>query len=632
MFPEKLSVTDMAELKEFARAVRGDIITMTVLAASGHPGGAMSSTDLLSLIYRYAGITPLNFQKQDRNKVLVSIGHISPAIYSILSRLGFFPTEDAIAYFRLAGSEYEGHIERTVPGVEWTTGNLGQGLSAACGLAYADKLEGHSTRTFVLTGDGEHQKGQISEARRFASHYALSNLTVIIDNNDLQISGGVHRIMNVNFAAEYAADGWAVFETDGHDFQDILSALKGAERSGKPSVIVAHTVMGKGVSFMEHNNNYHGSPIKAKDYSAALSELALLNRLDFYKEKRKNFSAPSIPPVKERAAAEYRPGGRIYPKTADTDCRSAFGNAIIDIVTEEAGGNTPILVFDCDLSVSVKTNQVEVKQPKYFVQCGISEHHACSMAGAVSRTGMIPFYTGFTMFAVDEVYNQLRMNDINKSNLKVVSTHAGIDVGEDGKTHHCIDYLGLIRNIPGFKTALPSDPNQTDHIIRYIAANHGNFLVTMGRSKTPVITDEAGAEFFGKNYRYIYGSIDELRHSDSPFALLSYGAMTARAVAVWESLKSDLPISVFNTPSPLFFNAEAVKKLKRFKKIFVLEDHIPSTGLFATLCQLTVTDKITNDIVPFGVKNYAPSGSSQDLYRFLGLDPASVAEKIKKSC
>ncbi|MDR2401820.1 MAG: transketolase, partial [Deferribacteraceae bacterium] len=374
MFPEKLTNAEETELKEFARLVRGDIVTMTTIAASGHPGGAMSSADLLSLIYRYAGITPSNFDKQERNKVLVSIGHISPAVYSILARLGFFPAEDAIAYFRLAGSPYEGHIERTLPGVEWTTGNLGQGLSAACGFAYADKLNGYNTRTFVLTGDGEHQKGQISEARRFASHYALSNLTVIIDNNDLQISGGVHRIMNVNFTSEYAADGWSVFETDGHDFSELLSVFRKAERSDKPSVIVAHTVMGKGVSFMEHNNNYHGSPLKDKDYPAAIAELGGENLLEKYRDKRRGFAAVHIPIAAEKECP-YEPGKRFYPKTADTDCRSAFGNALIDLV--EAGmRKTPILVFDCDLAGSVKTNQVEAKQPKYFVQCGISEHHA----------------------------------------------------------------------------------------------------------------------------------------------------------------------------------------------------------------------------------------------------------------
>jgi transketolase len=632
MFPEMLTEPEEAELKEFARLVRRDIITMTTLAASGHPGGAMSSADLLSVIYRYAGITPSNFVSQERNKILVSIGHISPAIYAILGRLGFFSLEDAIAYFRLAGSPYEGHIERTLPGVEWTTGNLGQGLSAACGFAYVDKLKGRDTRTFVLMGDGEHQKGQISEARRFAAHYALSNITVIIDNNDLQISGGVHRVMNVNFTSEYAADGWAVFESDGHDLPNILSNLRKAERSNKPSVIVAHTVMGKGVSFMEHNNNYHGSPLKEKDYPAAILELGGENLLEKYKEKRKAFVCTYTPaPREQQSEAEYKIGKRFYPKTADTDCRSAFGNALIDLVEQEAA-KTPILVFDCDLAGSVKTNLVEAKQPKYFVQCGISEHHACSMAGAVSKAGMIPFYTGFTMFAVDEVYNQLRMNDVNDTNLKVVSTHAGIDVGEDGKTHHAIDYLGLIRNIPGFKAMIPADPNQTDHIIRYIAANYGNFHVAMGRSKTPVITDAEGVEFFSGEYRFTYGAIDELRVSNSSIALLSCGAMVNRALGAYELLKPSLAVSVFSAPTPLFFNKSAVETLKKFKKLFVLEDHISNTGLFATLCRLAVTDGITCDITPFGISDYAPSGSSKDLYRLLGLDAASVAEKIRKLC
>jgi transketolase len=391
--------------------------------------------------------------------------------------------------------------------------------------------------------------------------------------------------------------------------------------------------MGKGVSIMEHNNSYHGAPLKESDYSSAISELGGENRLDKYKEMRKKFAPENINAEAESSPADSEAGARFYAADADTDCRSAFGNALIDIIDSSIlRGAAPILVFDCDLAASVKTAQVEAKQPKHFVQCGISEHHACSMAGAASKMGVIPFYTGFTMFAVDEVYNQLRMNDINETNLKVVSTHAGIDVGEDGKTHHCIDYLGLMRNIHGFKVISPADPNQTDHAIRCAAANHGNYHVVMGRSKTPIITDESGEPFFGKGYKYQYGEIDEIRSADSGAALLAHGAMTARAVAVWERLAPEMKLSVFNVSSPLFLSAGAVEKLKRFKKLYVLEDHIPSTGLFATLCLLAVTGGITADITPFGVERYAPSGSSKDLYKFLGLDPDSIAEKIRKSC
>ncbi len=189
---KKLDDASIAELKARARRARGDILTMTTLAASGHPGGSMSSLEMYLTLYACARVFPGDPHNPDRDRIVISHGHTSPGAYSALAATGFFNREDVITGFRRAGSIFEGHVERTVPGIEWGTGNLGQGLSVGCAFALGARLKKKKYHTFVIMGDGEQQKGQISEARRFAAKYNLSNLTVLIDYNRLQISGDTH--------------------------------------------------------------------------------------------------------------------------------------------------------------------------------------------------------------------------------------------------------------------------------------------------------------------------------------------------------------------------------------------------------------------------------------------------------
>ncbi len=191
---EKLNEEKIARLKRLARLSRGDILKMTTVAGSGHPGGSMSSIDIYLTLYSCARIYPDNPYSPDRDRIVISHGHTSPGVYATLARLGFFDIDSVIANFRRAGSLFEGHVERDVPGVEWGTGNLGQGLSAGCGFALTSKIQNKSFQVFVVMGDGEQSKGQIGEARRFTKKYSLNNLTVIVDYNRLQLSGPLMRL------------------------------------------------------------------------------------------------------------------------------------------------------------------------------------------------------------------------------------------------------------------------------------------------------------------------------------------------------------------------------------------------------------------------------------------------------
>ncbi|RKX36062.1 MAG: transketolase, partial [Thermotogae bacterium] len=236
---------DIHELKELARLCRGDILKMTYVANSGHPGGSMSSLEILLSVFKFAKVSAKNPYDQLRDRIVVSHGHISPGVYSVLGRMGFVDINEVMAGFRHHASIFEGHVTRGIPGIEWTTGNLGQGLSAGVGFALASKIKEQGYKVFVIMSDAEQAKGQVAEARRVARKYGLSNLTVLIDFNDAQISGRARDIMPVNIKENYEADGWKVLEVDGHDFEQLLAALREAERDEvNPVAIIAHTVIG----------------------------------------------------------------------------------------------------------------------------------------------------------------------------------------------------------------------------------------------------------------------------------------------------------------------------------------------------------------------------------------------------
>ncbi|MCP4685855.1 MAG: transketolase, partial [bacterium] len=225
-----LSPQQIEQLTETARLCRGDILKMTTIAASGHPGGSMSSLEIYLLLYNQARVDPKDPYRDDRDRIIISHGHTSPGAYSALARTGFFDIEPVVYSFRLAGSPFEGHVERSVPGIEWGTGNLGQGLSVGVGKAIYARLSGQKFHTYVTMGDGEQQKGQTAESRRHAIKFKLHDITAIIDYNKLQISGGIEDVMPQNIKGEWEADGWKVIEVDAHDLSKLYAALREATR------------------------------------------------------------------------------------------------------------------------------------------------------------------------------------------------------------------------------------------------------------------------------------------------------------------------------------------------------------------------------------------------------------------
>jgi len=628
-----LDPEDLYELQELGKIARGDILKMTTLAGSGHPGGSMSSIDIYLILYRYARVNPDHPYHSDQDRIVISHGHTSPGVYTALGRTGFLDIHTAISEFRKAGSIFEGHVERGVPGIQWSTGNLGQGLSAGCGFALATKLLKKNYHVFVVMGDGEQQKGQISEARRFAKKYHLTNLTVIIDHNRLQLSGPLEQIMPQQIRENYLSDGWEVIEINGHDYQEIYQALRQAVHNHQsPVAIIAHTVMGKGVSFMENKFEYHGKALTPEQYQQAMAELGLKDDLDQYREKREkkptvliNHQRLPLPEIKIDTG-----NPRTYDKDAKIDNRTAFGNALLDLARLNHGqkDRTPIAVLDCDLTGSVKTDAFATFCPQNFFQGGIQEHNTATIAGTLSTQPILTFFADFGVFGVDETYNQQRINDINNANLKLICTHNGLDVGEDGKTHQCIDYAGIIQNLPGYKIIVPADPNQTDRVIRYLAQTPGSFLVAMGRSRLPVILKENGELFFSGNYQFIYGKAEIIREGKDA-AIITMGTMVHRAVKAYGILKNHgYRVRIVNMSCLSDPDREIIVSAAQTGVIVTYEDHYIKTGLGSIIANVIAEDSLSCRFRKMGIKNFGASGSPEDLFRLQGLGVEHLVEVV----
>lgn len=266
----------IVELKNIANDIRIGIIDATHAAKSGHPGGSLSIADIMTYLYfEKMNIDPANPKMADRDRFVLSKGHTAPALYSTLAHRGFFPVEDLIT-LRKIDSYLQGHPDMNkIPGVDMSAGSLGLGISSACGMALAGKIDGKDYRVYTMLGDGESEEGQVWEAAMFASHYKLDNLCVILDLNGLQIDGPITEVMNpMPHDKKFEAFGFHVITIDGHNMEEIEAAFAEAETvKGKPTAIIAKTVKGKGVSFMENSVNWHGAAPNDEQHAAAVAEL-----------------------------------------------------------------------------------------------------------------------------------------------------------------------------------------------------------------------------------------------------------------------------------------------------------------------------------------------------------------------
>ncbi|MBI5754628.1 transketolase [Candidatus Peregrinibacteria bacterium] len=614
-------------LHAFAKSCRKTVIEMLKNSLSGHPGGSLSSMDYLTLIYTL-------IVSQTGEDVVVSHGHISPAVYSVLSELGYIPKDEVIRSFRKAGSPYEGHITRHVPGILYGTGPLGIGGSVGTGFAIAEKLK----KIFVLAGDGECQEGQVYEMMHFARKYSLSNLILFIDENKVQLTDSISNIMPIDLSKTFQAADWNVKKVDGHDFNSMWKAIAEAyQEKEKPTVLIGHTIMGKGVDFMEAEGEkqsamWHGNAPKPEQADIALKNLELTETEkklieNFHTSIKWHPEKPNFTPSLSQIPLDC--GNPIlYTAEVMTDCRTAYGKALLDLAKK----NKNIIAVSADLRGSVMTKYVAEELPDQHIECGIAEQHMVSCAGGLSLKGMIPFASTFGAFMTSRAKDQARVNDINDTNVKMVATHCGLSVGEDGPTHQAIDDAGSFLGFFNTMVIEPADPNHTDRIIRYIAGHYGNFYVRMGRHKLPIITQKDGTPFYDEKYQYEYGKTDCL-HDGADITIAACGSMVTVALQARSAILKENPsasIAVIAVSSMKKFDETLMNSIRKTKKVITVEDHNPYSGLGGSLAKELLEKKIEVQCYKtLGVTRYQFSGKPEELYSSAGISWEHIRDVIK---
>jgi transketolase len=494
------------ELSEAANQMRGYDLVALHAAGSGHTGGTLSVMDITAALYLHiANHDPRNPSWPDRDRIIWSTGHKAPSLYLGLAFAGFCPLEDVMTLRKLS-SPFQGHPHwLRLPGVEVSTGSLGQGLSIAVGMALAARINGKAHKIFCLMGDGEQQEGQVWEAAMEAGHYHLDNVIGIIDCNRLQIDGWVKDVMQVEpLADKYAAFGWEVLRIDGHDMQQIVTALEKAKAIvGKPVVILADTVKGKGVSFMEDKAGWHGKTPNYDELMAALKELGLEESIPVAEllAKAKSYQAG----VDRKLAAKMPKFSRDYWWNAgDTmqvkmePTRKGFGQSLA-----ANGGDERVVCMGLDISGSITISDFYAGKPERagrWISMGIAEQSATSAAAGMAKEGKLPVLGSYATFSAARNLDQIRTSVCyGNFNVLIAGAHGGISVGPDGATHQALEDLFAMQGLPNMSVVVPCDIVETRKATDYLLLKHvGPKYIRFAREATPIVTDEATPFVFGK--------------------------------------------------------------------------------------------------------------------------------------
>jgi transketolase len=494
------------ELEDAAKLMRGYDLVALNAAGSGHAGGTLSIMDITAALYlRVAEHDPQNPNWENRDRILWSTGHKAPSLYLGLAFAGFCPIEDVVLLRKL-GSPYQGHPHwLKLPGVEVSTGSLGQGLSIAVGIALAGKLNGKNYKTFCIMGDGEQQEGQIWEAAMEASHHGLDNLIGIVDCNRLQIDGPVAEVMNVEPLEEkYRAFGWEVRRVDGHNMKEVVEALESAKaQQGKPLVLLADTVKGKGVSFMENVAGWHGKTPSSEELTKGLNELGVAHRIpvDALLEKARNYQGAIDRKLHHKMPEfnhDYWWNRALNMKVKMEPTRKGFGQALAELGSDER-----VVCLGLDISGSITISDFYAGKPERknrWLSMGIAEQSATSVAAGLAREGKLPVFGTYATFAAARNLDQIRTSICyGEFNVMIAGAHGGVSVGPDGATHQALEDLFAMCGLPNMSVVVPCDAVETRKATSYLLLEHkGPKYIRFAREATPVVTDEATPFVFGK--------------------------------------------------------------------------------------------------------------------------------------
>lgn len=500
------------ELVEKAKEMRAYNMVAITAAGSGHTGGTLSIMDITAALYlKEINHDPGNPDWEDRDRVFWSVGHKAPALYVALGEAGYFSIDEVVKLRKL-WSGFEGHPNRfKLPGLELSSGSLGQGLGVAVGCALNARLEKKDYWTFCILGDGELDEGSIWESAMSAAHYKLDNLIAIVDRNNLQIDGPTKEVMCLeDLSAKWQSFGWHTIEIDGHDMTEILKSFEKAKTlNGKPTVIIAHTVKGKGVSFAENVVGYHGVCPKdgrkgAESLEKALQDInaksfdeekvdALFQKACAYQEEVDQKIDKAMP----KFSRDYWWNKAETMRVKMVPTRNGFGDAIAKL-----GESKSVVAFGADITNSICMNQFYENHPERkerFFQMGIAEQNMTSVASGFAKEGKTAFIGSYGVFVTGRNWDQIRTTVCyNNYNVKIANAHAGLSVGPDGATHQALEEISNMYYLPNMHLIVPSDSLETEKGTIAVAKIHGPAVIRYAREATPIISKEDTPYAFGK--------------------------------------------------------------------------------------------------------------------------------------
>ena len=604
-------------LMNIATRLRVDSVRSTSEAGSGHPSTCCSAAEIVAAVFfaemRY---DPHDPQNPDNDRFVLSKGHAAPLLYAAWAEAGFLKREDLLTLRRL-DSDLEGHPTPRLPFADVATGSLGQGLCAGVGIALNARRIGSDYRTYVLMGDGETAEGSVWEAANVAAFDALDSLCGITDVNALGQSGPTQWQHDLEtLAARWRGFGWHTLLVDGHDLPAILDALDTARQTrGRPTMILAKTLKGKGISLMEGKGGWHGKALKkGPELDTALQELQAQLVPDEGPALR-----PSPPRVVRRPAAQPGTVGVTAYTIGDlVATREAYGAAIARL----AASDERIVALDADVKNSTFSDVFEQQHSQRFYQTFIAEQVMIGAAMGLASRGAIPFPSTFAAF-LTRAYDFIRMAAISNLNIKMAGSHAGVSIGEDGPSQMALEDLAMMRAQPNIAVLYPCDGVSTERLVERAAYHPGPVYMRTSRPKTPVI--------YGPDEPFEVGGLKVLRQSGSDVAtIVAAGVTVFEALKAYEDLKGQgLSIRVIDLYSLQPIDAATLVRCARDTGgwVITVEDHYAAGGIGDAVASAIAAEGFT--VRRLAVREIPRSGTPDQLLDRYGISARHIVAAVR---
>jgi transketolase len=601
-------------LKQIARLIRYYTLIATTNAGSGHPTSAMSATELMAGLlfggtFRYDLDQPGH---PNNDRLIFSKGHASPLFYSLWVAAGKLTQNDLLTY-RQFGSVLEGHPTAAFRYTEAATGSLGQGLSIGVGMAlnakFIDKLP---YRTYVLLGDSEMAEGSQWEAMQIAAHYKLDNLVGVLDVNRLGQRGETMYAHDLKaYEARIGAFGWKTFLIDGHSFHAVLRSYeKALQVSGQPVMIIAKTIKGKGVSFLEDRNGWHGKVLDKDQLDQALKELGPVDTSVRGQISKPKDCKPREQPPGESGILNYPPGKAVATRTA-------YGNALKRIYPKYPG----IVSLDGEVSNSTMAATFKEAYPDRFFEMYIAEQNMAGAALGFARRGKIPFVSSFSAF-MSRAFDQIRMSPYSDANIKFVGSHAGVSIGEDGPSQMGLEDIAAFRTILNSVVLYPSDAVSTERLVEAAAEHDGIVYIRTTRMGTPIL--------YTPQDKFRIGGSKIVKRSDSDrVTVIGAGVTLFEALGAYEALKKEgIRIRVIDLYSIKPVDIQTLREAGReTKAILTVEDHYEAGGIGEAVMSALATEPVPVHSLAVGKK--PKSGKPAELLDFEEISQKTIVAKVK---